>query len=434
MKGKNKLYQQLEKIFIGSKIEIWKYSDNELLNKEPVKKLISIFPKWFKILERGIKRDKSEALRTLRHTIHTLKVYFSLLDDEFEKNIDEKNIKSLKGQLEKLYQYNSLYFPLILLYHDIGRPFNRTWHTFKSEKLIKRNKLLELFNLPEQTEKLILIVIKHHLLVGTIFTGESSYYGSIALLSDLKGINNNVSDHQIRILFKTMKAFTLIDIWGYDYSEIYNHYFSYYNEISTNLIKIFQKSIKLNEEDGQKKCLKRVFFQLDNKNLKWRIACSMRIFQFITVKPYLTEEFYFSKIENGLANIGTSWKEFQEKLRDVHPRFQFKYALPLMMVLSSKKFRREAIDDSFTIQSKIFSFWSTCADIIENKISKESNSNFDLFYLVFDFPRHWFFNSPDRERIRANIINALHSSTFSFDAKKSAYILTIDMNCITNRN
>jgi hypothetical protein len=231
-----------------------------------------------------------------------------------------------------------------------------------------------------------------------------------------------------------MKAFTLIDIWGYDYSEIYNHYFSYYNEISANLIKIFQKSIKLNDEDGQKKCLKRAFFKLDNKNLKWRIGCSMRIFQFITVKPYLTEEFYFSKIENGLGNIGISWEDFQEKLREVHPRIQFKYALPLMMILSSNKFQREAIDDSFTIQSKIFSFWSTCADIIENKISKEVNSNFDLFYLVFDFPRHWFFNSPDREKIRANIINALHSSTFSYDTKKSAYILTLDMNCITNKN
>jgi hypothetical protein len=424
------LFQALQKFFLNTDLEFWECSKQELFSSILVEKLSELFPRWFEIIQQGMQTDNNEALRTLRHTLHTLQGYFLIITDQLEKNVQQRKIESFRDQLKELYEYHPLYVPLILLYHDIGRPFNRTWHTFKSEDLIRQHKLLEQFNLSKITKKLILTVIKHHLLVGTIYTGESSYYGSIVLYSELKRNKKGITETQIRILFNTMKAFTVIDIWGYDYSKIYDHYFSYYNEISENLIEIYQKNITLDDESQQKRYLKEELFRLDNQNLKWRIACSMRIFQFITVKPYLTEKFYFHKIEKGLASIDMTWEEFQENLRKVHPQIQFKYALPLMMILSSKEFRREPIDDSFRIQPEIFSFWSTCAKIIERAISTDPKSESQLFYIVFDFPRHWFFNSPEREKIKGNIINALSSSTFSFNKSKSAFILTIDMKTI----
>jgi len=422
-----KLYRKLENLFLNNELNIWESPKSEFINSDPVKELSSLFPKWYFLLENAKKTDKDETIRTLRHTLHTLQVYFLIKNNEFENNVDKQKLKSLKTHLDDFYEFHPLYFPLILLYHDIGRPFNRTWHTVKSKEIITRLNLLEQYNLPKYTEKLILIAIKHHLLVGTIFTGESSYFGSFMLYSELRNGKKNMNNQQIQLLFRTMKCFTLIDIWGYDYAKIYNHYFSYYNEICENLIEIFQNSLRYQDETSQKEYLQHALFRLDNQNLKWRIACSLRIFQFITLKPYLTNEFYFSKVEDGLANIGSNWNEFQQILKENHPRIQFKYALPLMMILSTKEFSREPIDDSFKIQSEIFSFWRKCTEIVERKISSISNSRFSLFYIVFDFPRHWFFNSEYRSKIRTHLIETLSNAKSYFNETLSGHIITISL-------
>lgn len=422
-----KLYQKLENLFLNINLNIWESLENEFINSEPVKKLSSLFPKWYFLLESAKKTDKDETIRTLRHTLHTLQVYFSIKNNEFEKNVDKQKLKSLRTHLDDFYEFDPLYFLLILLYHDIGRPFNRTWHTVKSEEIISRLNLLEEYNLPKYTEKLILIAIKHHLLVGTIFTGESSYFGSFVLYSELRNGEKNMSNQQIQLLFRTMKCFTLIDIWGYDYAKIYDHYFSYYNEICGNLIEIFQESLSYQDKTSQKEYLQQALFRLDTQHLKWRIACSLRIFQFITVKPHLTKEFYISKVEDGLAHIGSSWDEFQQTLKKNHPRIQFKYALPLMMILSTKEFSRAPIDNSFEMQSEIFSFWRKCTEIVERKISNISDSRFSLFYFVFDFPRHWFFKSEYRNKIRTYLIDALSNAKSYFNETLSGHIITISL-------
>ena len=420
-------YQKLEKIFIGSELDIWQISEKDLINSEEIKKLSILFPKWYDLVKKGIEQNRNEAFRTLRHTFHTLYNYFSIINNQFEKNIDKKNILLLKNQLRELYEFQPLYFPLILLYHDLSRPFNRTWHTIESEKLIREHHFLDRFNLSKSIQKLILTSIKHHLLIGTIFTGESSYYGSIALYSDLIDGDKQISNHYIQILFQTLKFFTFIDIWGYYYSQIYNHYFDYYDKICVNLTEVFTTCFKFEKEGTQKNYLEKSLFRLDTQNLKWRIACSLRIFQFITVKPYLTKDFYYSKIEEGLALIGKNWEQFQKSLGENHSRIQFKYTLPLMMVLSMKEFRREPIDESITVQDDIFSFWSACSQTVRKFISKHPDSKSNLFYYVFDFPRSWFFNSEYREKIKKNVIKILSSAKFSFDSTLSDYIVNINL-------
>jgi hypothetical protein len=385
---KKDYYWKLEEIFIKSELDIWQITEKDLINSKGIKKLSILFPKWYHFVKKGIKRDKDEAFRTLRHTFHTLHNYFSIMNNQFKKHIDKNNILVLRKQLKELYEFHPLYFPLILLFHDLSRPFNRTWHTIESEKLIREYNFLDRFNLPKTIKKLILTSIKHHLLIGTIFTGESSYYGSIALYSDLINGDKPISNRYIQILFQTLKVFTFIDIWGYYYSQIYDHYFYYYDEICDNLTRVFTTCIKFKKEEKQKNSLKKALFRLDTQNLKWRIACSLRIFQFITVKQYLTEDFYYSKIEEGLALIGKNWEQFQKSLGEVHPRIQFKYTLPLMMILSMKEFRREPIDESITVQGDIFSFWTACSQTVGKFISKHLDSKSNLFYYVFDFPRN----------------------------------------------
>jgi len=434
MELQNDYYRKLEIIIIKSELDFWQISEKDLINSEEIKKLSILFPKWYDFVIKGIEQDRKEAFRTLRHTFHTLYNYFSIINNQFETNIDKNNLLLLKKQLRELYEFQPLYFPLILLYHDLSRPFNRTWHTIESEKLIREHKFLDRFNLSKTIQKLILTSIKHHLLIGTIFTGESSYYGSIALYSDLFDGKKSIPNRYIQILFQTLKVFTFIDIWGYNYSQIYDHYFYYYDEICANLTKVFTTCLKFKKEGTQKNYLETALFQLDAQNLKWRIACSLRMFQFISVKTYLTEGFYHSKIEEGLALIGKSWEQFEKSLGEEHPKIQFKYTLPLMMILSMKDFRREPIDESITVQGDIFSFWTACSQNVRKFISEHPDFKFHLFYYVFDFPRSWFFNSEYREKIKKNVIKILSSSKFSRDSTLSDYVANISLDKINKKS
>ncbi|TXT66696.1 MAG: hypothetical protein BAJALOKI1v1_270028 [Promethearchaeota archaeon] len=418
-------YEKFKNIFLHSNLHIWTISDEQLMNSKEMEQLKTIFPNGFKIFMNGMKIYKKETFRTLRHTIHTLKVYYSIMADRFEINLKEENIVRLKKELKDLYAYNPLLVPLILLYHDLSRPFNRTWHNLVSEELIRENELLKRFTLPKIIEKLIRIVIKHHLLIGTIFTGESSYYGSSTLYSDLITTDESISPWQIHILFKTLKVFTFIDIWGYDYGIIYDHYFYYYNEIARNLSVIFRKCFNLKNLSQQQEWLKDALFRLDQYNLKWRIAGALRIFQFVSTKSYLTEKFYFAKIEEGLLKQGTSWNEFRRSLNKNHPRIQLKYALPLMMVLASKHFERAPIRKSFKIYKDIFDFWDLCSKKVNDAISSFHMDNGHLFYFIFDLPRHWFFNSSYRDYVKQHILSNISVSSFSFNEKISEYNINI---------
>jgi hypothetical protein len=98
-----------------------------------------------------------------------------------------------------------------------------------------------------------------------------------------------------------------------------------------------------------------------------------------------------------------------------------------MMILSTKEFSRAPIDNSFEMQSEIFSFWRKCTEIVERKISSISDSNFSLFYFVFDFPRHWFFNSEYRNKIRTYLIEALSNAKSYFNETLSGHIITISL-------
>jgi hypothetical protein len=425
MLSNREYYHKIKNIFKDLKLDIWSISEDNLFTSKKVLRLANLFPEWFNILKKGFQNDRKEALRTLKHTIHTLFVYFSIMNKTFTKDVNKGNIIKLRRLLIKLHEYNPVFFPLILLYHDLSRPFNRTWHNIKSEELINQNQLLTKYNLSKSVKQLIRLVIKHHLLIGTIFTGESSYFGSISLYSDLIDNNKKISTAQIRILFDTLKAFTFIDIWGYNYANIYDHYFHYYNEICNNLSGAFQNYFSLRNENHQKKSLNKILFQLDYQNLKWRISGSLRIFQFVSTQSYLTENFYYSKIKQGLTKIGKNWVQFRRSLGQNHPRIQLKYALPLLMILSTNNFKRGPIKESIRVQEDIFNFWTLCANKVRKTISSLPHSKNNLFYFIFDLPQHWFFDLEFRKDIKKNILKKILFSSFSFNECISENIITI---------
>jgi hypothetical protein len=141
--------------------------------------------------------------------------------------------------------------------------------------------------------------------------------------------------------------------------------------------------------------------EIDRNNLKWRIACSLRIFQFINTKKNLTSQFYYSKVEEGLRNLNMKWEEFERKLGKVHPRIQFKYSLSIMMILAMETFQRTSIDNNFHISPDIFRFWIECCGKVQNNINDFKQLKSPLFYFVFDLPRTWFFEEKYLKKIKS---------------------------------
>jgi HD superfamily phosphodiesterase len=141
-----------------------------------------------------------------------------------------------------------------LLYHDIGRPFNKEWHTYESAKIIEEYNLFLKSEIPQKYIRILLGVIKHHLFFGTIFTGESSYLGATILLRDqsLKPIWE--SKEEIDLFFQILLLFTVIDILGYDYSKIFDHYLYYYLKIK-KIYKMVSNLLELSKIQRKKRTL-----------------------------------------------------------------------------------------------------------------------------------------------------------------------------------
>ena len=393
-----------------------------------MKKLTKLLPEWSDIIYKGLNYDETETYRTIRHIFRSLWSYYAIMNGNFESNVKKENIKSLQKGLEKVFRFQSDYFPLLLLYHDIGRPFNREWHTLESAEIVQQRKMFQSFHLSPIQEVILTGVIRHHLLPGTIFTGESSYFGAISLYNDESLQDVWLSYENIDILFHTLMVFTIIDIWGYDYSKIYDHYFSHYIQIRDNLIRVFANIDSIEEEEHQIN-LYQEFSKIDKPNLKWRVACALRIFQFVNTQSYLKEEFYFAKIDEGLSDKNQNWKEFSSSLGNEHSLIQFKYALPIMMVLASGNFVRKPFDSEEKIFPGIFDFWQTCTNIVKSSDKNPilNTKNYPILWnFIFNLPRGWFFQSKQVKYVLSDkFLNNITKTSIEFNTEMDSYMVNI---------
>ena len=387
-------------------------------------------PGWGDFILKGIDYDRSETLRTVRHIFRSLWVYYAIMNNEFEVEIKSKNLSLLKNTLNKIYQYNSEIFPLLLLFHDIGRPFNKEWHTFESANIIRQKSLLSKFQLSLMQQLILYGAIKYHLLPGTIYTGESSYYGAISIFNDKDLQILWQSTEDISIFFHILNAFTLVDIWGYDYSKIYDHYFRNYDKIRLNLSDIFNKT-KSFEFKERSFALFNALSNLDKNNLKWRISCALRIFQFIETSPDLTIDLYYSKIDEALAKIGINWNIFAKSLEDKHTVIQFKYGLPLVMLLASGSFKREPINHEDKIDPKIFYFWQNCCEKVSFHLKGTFLKDIKIpraWNFIFGLPRGWFFKKEYMNYIRSEqFLKDLRKVPSKYDPNFDSYFVNFKL-------
>ena len=427
-----KIFQLLEGIFQTLSLDFCDSPGERILDSQEFSLISNEIPCWSELLHQGLKEEKAETLRTIRHVFRSLWVYFSILNDNFDSNIEKHEINLIKANLKSIHSYNPDFFPLILLYHDIGRPFDKEWHAHESARLILKNGLFERFELTTIQKKILMGVIKNHLLPGTIFTGESNYCGALSLFHD--GDLNEIwetKEHTYQF-FNSLMLFTIIDIWGYDYSKIFNHYFVYYRKIRDTLIDIFHEvsSLSLDPNTRYQQAYKRLR-EVDRLNFKWRVACALRIFQFVDTRPDQSVESYYIKIEQSLAEINKTWEEFATQLSPEHFLIQFKYALPIMMVLASETFFRKPMAPDATIKPELFDFWDVCIHTIKSlrlSMNKLSNDSDVLWNFIFELPWGWFLQKKYLKLVRSKqFLEQIRNCQPSFNAELNSYIIHVNL-------
>ncbi|MHA1379457.1 MAG: HD domain-containing protein [Candidatus Helarchaeota archaeon] len=422
----------LEKIFSNVSFE-W-IDDNriDIINSEVFKNFVDKFPKLKKIFFKSMNLNKPEFERTIRHTIRLLVILFQLKNDNFKhKSMNNKSIQKIKTRIDKIQKINPKYLPLILILHDIGRPVNRKLHTYESAKIIKENNLLDEFDLKEQEKLLIIKVIEYHLLIGTIYTGESTYYAFTTLLNDAE-FSKSLDDKEFSENFLLLSTiFTILDPLGYFYTQIFDHYIEKYAEIERKLKEILfdWPDIRKIQQKLREKCFKR---------LDWRLACALRIFQNIGTKPQLTYDFFIEKIKKSVGIYlnqkinDKDWEQFKKKSLSHTYLIQLKYALAVLMIIASGEFKR--IFKPKTVNPSLIDFWVNLNKKIveENEKSKFKDQN---WIVIFDGLPHWskfkglFSKIIDKSRNKSIIENA----SVKYDNQRMENWLVLNFNLENER-
>jgi len=424
------IINQLQQIFTDvslSSIE----SSNEIEQTQIYSDFLKSFPNLSEVFELGIVRDKQEFTRTIKHIFRSIKIFLDLLSNSFTyEGFSNQTLSKIVRKLENVQHYNSLIFPLILIYHDIGKFIRKRDHPHQSFILISARNLLSPFNLLENDRILIQKVIQYHVLFATIYTGESTYYGSYSLIKDSSFVHL-LSDHKYLILFvDLLEIFTYIDILGYSYSQIFDHYPVYYEKINQNLKNIF--SLLPNKELAIQESL-----LYSQEWIDWRIAGALRIFQFVGTKPYLTENFYFNLIKASLDSIPyeqfnftrIEWDQLRESVLKQSCKIQIKYGLAFLMILAFGSFHRASFKEDVKISHKLILFWMFLCQETKNRSVKDEKGLWNVYILGI----HNWFTLPRKNLLKIDeklISTVIREAKSFFDEDLREYTFNLDLSVI----
>jgi hypothetical protein len=409
-------------------------SSEEVEHTQFYTNFLKSFPNLSKVFKMGINRDKQEFERTIKHIFRSIKIILEILNNNFAyESFSHQTLSKIKKKLENIQQYNSILFPLILIYHDIGKFIRKSDHPHQSFILISTQNLLSPFNLLENDRVLIQKVIQYHILFATIYTGESTYYGSYSLIRD-SVLAQLLSDHKYLNLFvDLLEIFTYIDILGYSYSRIFDHYSEYYEKINLNLKDIFK--LLPNKDRAIQKA-----FLYSQAWVDWRIAGALRIFQFVGTKPYLTENFYFDIVKTSLDSIPydqfnfsrIEWEQLKETVLKQSCKIQIKYGLAFLMILAFGSFHRESFNEDVKISHKLILFWMLLCRETKKRSFKDENGLWNIYILGI----HNWFSLPRKNLLKIDenlIFDIIQGADSFFDEELREYTLNLDLSVVNSQ-
>jgi hypothetical protein len=285
--------------------------------------------------------------------------------------------------------------------------------------------LLDPFELSKVEKLLIQEIIHYHLLIATIYTGESTFYGIYSLFNDPE-FNKLLSyDNGLNRFVDLLEVFTYIDILGYYYTKIFDHYIKYYEEINSKL-----KDILKLWPDNEKALI--LAKEYSDEWLEWRLAGALRIFQFVETKPYLTKEFYYAKLADSIKSTdiqtfeNLSWDSLKDQYLIHSYRIQMRYSLALLMLLAFGSFQRMGLKINEGISYKLLLFWKFLSKEVKLRSKENDKSIWNIFLVGMP---HWskidisFFKLLNDSMIESLI----RTSRVKYDTKKEEYNLYIDV-------
>ena len=422
------MIDSLYKIFNNLKLS-WIDSSAEIVKSKEFKDLLLIFPNLEDVFQEGRDKDDDEFQRTIRHIFRLFKIFFLIKSEEFSHDtLSPESSNLIREKLLKIHSQNEFIIPIILIYHDIGRLDNKKEHPYYSYLLISSRNMLEPFKLSDNEKLLIKKVIQYHLLFATIYTGESTFYGIYSLLIDPEFNKLLINKELVSKFIDLLEIFTYIDILGYSYARIYDHYINYYNEINIKLKNILNLWPNKEEALGKAK-------EYSQEWIEWRIAGALRIFQFVNTEPYLTKEFYFEKIKNSANmnvkgfNDGFEWDAIKENYLVNTTKIQVKYGLAILMLLAFGKFFRGPISKNEKISNNLIIFWV----LLSKEITKRSfNKNDRLWSVHFmGLPNWWKWDRKFKNELKYESLQyIINNATQEIDSKKKEFNLYLDFTSI----
>ena len=403
----------------------WIDSSKGIINSQLYFDLLSIFPNLEPIFQEGIKNDKDEFIRTIRHTFRVFKVFFLIKNGDFtHDSLSQNSLAILRDKINHVETINERLIPLILAYHDIGRVFDKKDHPYQSHLVISDKKLLETLDLLDVERLLIDKVIQYHLLFASIYTGEATFFGTNALICDIELVNLVLNENYSDLFIDIMEIFTYIDILGYSYAQIFDHYIKYFKEINQNL------KLILSLLPDRKKAMEKAL-EISQEWIEWRIAGAMRIFQFVETKSYLTREFYFNKLKDSVSESkfglveGLEWDAIKKEYLISSSQIQIKYGLGFLMILAFGNLFRSRIKKERNISEKLVIFWLLLSKEIRTRSKGDIFSLWNVYFI--NLPDLW---KSDKEFARKldieTIVRIIRNSKQEFDEKRNENSLLLD--------
>lgn len=404
-------------------------SIKDIMNNQVYLEFTSLYPNLKNISVLGKERDPQEFNRTVKHIFRTIKVFSLIQDGKFHySGLSHDSISQIQAKIKRISDFNMDLIPIILVYHDIGKFIRKRDHPQQSFKLIQEEGLLNPFKLNKKTQILIKKVIQYHVLFATIYTGESTYYGTYSLINDAELVNLILETHYLSLFIDTLEVFTYIDILGYSYSQIFDHYIKYYEEINLNLKEIL--SLLPEIESALEKAL---FYS--RSWIEWRIAGALRIFQFVSTQTYLTPDFYYEKLKISLHSIPNdvlvvnNWEKFIRNELKHSYRVQIKYGLAFLMILAFGSFHRASMIENVEISSNLLSFWILITKEIMRRSKEDTKAPWNVYILGI---KNWFL-IPTKVLKKINlsyIQSILNNAKSVYDSNINEYTLNLDLSKI----
>jgi hypothetical protein len=295
--------------------------------------------------------------------------------------------------------------------------------------MISRFNLLKDKDLSKDEIILIRKVVQYHLLIGTLYTGESSYMSFEPLLRDPEF--QSILDNKIstKLFIDALTLFTMIDVWGYHINDISPTMIDNYFEIREEMEEIFAESIDLGE------IMKRLK-QKSAKHMDWRLMGYMMAFSKIGKKPHLTIDFYSGMIDDGFKRyikregLSLGWSGFKEKFLNKIDQVQFKYGLAVLIPLAyGGSGKRMRLTEDTKVNPNLFHLLAC----INNRISREEKSNTrcipeGLWDVIFTGFPLWNQKTDFHQRLNepGQIERIVDRGTVGINEKEGKNILSVD--------